>query len=57
MCAVKRSFLSGGALSGGSVNPVVETSVKRMCAAEELSIDLTCLTETVNIEGAVTNVS
>lgn len=41
MCVVERSFLGGGAVSGGSVNPIVETSVKRMCAAEELSDNLT----------------
>lgn len=38
MCAVERSFLGGGAVSGDSC---IETSVKRMCAAEELSDDLT----------------
>lgn len=34
---VEISFLDGGALSGGRVNLVIETSIQRMCAAEGLS--------------------
>lgn len=37
VCAVETSFLDGGALSGGRVNLVIETSVQRMCVAEGLS--------------------